>query len=50
MMYSYSAKNSSRDNIYQTRLILIEKLGINPAKSPRMYAYFMDAYLGVILA
>ena len=49
MMYSYSAKNTGRDAIYQTRLMLIEKLGINPKKSQAMYSYFMDAYLGVIL-
>lgn len=47
--YSYSAKNTEKDNIFATRLKLIYKNGINPTTSPKMYAYYMNAYLGVVL-
>ena len=49
MQYSYSAKNSDKDLIFITRLKLIHKLKINPFKSSKMYSYFIDAYLGIIL-
>ena len=49
MQYSYHAKNTIKDNIYYTRLILIEKYNIDILKSSKMYSYYMSAYLGNIL-
>lgn len=49
MQYSYYEKNHGKDSIYYTRLRLIEKMGININKSAKMYSYYMDAYLGIIL-
>lgn len=49
MMYSYYAKNTGKDEIYKTRLLLIEKHGININKNPKIYSYYVSAYLGIIL-
>jgi hypothetical protein len=49
MQYSYYEKNYNQDNIYYVRLRLIEKMGINVNKSTKMYSYYMNAYLGIIL-
>jgi len=47
--YSYSAKNSGKDLIYRTRLKIIYKMELNEHSSSKMYALFMDAYLGIVL-
>jgi hypothetical protein len=49
MLYSYSAKNSGKDLIYQNRLKLIYKNGFNVHSSPKMYSLFIEAYLGIVL-
>lgn len=49
MRYSFKAKNLGKDLIYQKRLELIERLGINHNKSSKLYNYYMEAYLGIIL-
>ncbi len=49
MQYSWNAKNFNKDNIFMTRLYLIEKLNINIYQSRQMYSYYMNAYLGIIL-
>lgn len=49
MMYSYTAKNLGQDLVYITRLRLIEKLKIDIYKSAKIYSYYMDAYMGIIL-
>lgn len=47
--YSYQAKNWGKDLIYQNRLKLIYKHRIDTQSSAKMYAYYMDAYLGILL-
>lgn len=50
MKYDYYSKNTGKDLIYQSRLRLADKLGINIENSTSsMYAYLMRARLGVIL-
>lgn len=49
MQYSFYARNFGQDLIYQNRLRLIEKLKININKSSKLYNYYMEAYLGIIL-
>ena len=48
-MYSFRAKNFGKDLIYQNRLRLIDKLDINVNKNSRIYNYYMEAYLGIVL-
>ncbi len=48
MAYSWYAKNYSPDFIYRTRLRLIRENNIK-LNSPKMYAYYMAAHLGIIL-
>ena len=48
MMYSWRAKNAGKDLVYQKRVELVRKLGLK-VSTPRMYAYIMEAELGVIL-
>lgn len=50
MQYSYSAKNTDKDNIYATRLMLINKLNIDINKSAKIYSYYINAYLGILLS
>ena len=47
--YSYTAKNNGKDIIYTTRLRLINQLNIDTNKSGRIYTYYLEAYLGVII-
>lgn len=47
--YSYNSRNYSKDFIYYNRLRLIEKLNIDVNKNPKIYGYYMDAYLGITL-
>jgi len=47
--YSWLAKNYDKDFVYSNRLRLISKYNINIKSSSRMYTYYMDAYLGIIL-
>lgn len=49
MKYSFIAKNTTRDIIYQIRLRLIRNNNINVKSSPEMYAYYRNADLGIIL-
>ena len=50
MKYDYYSKNFGKDVIYQNRLKLADKLGININNtSRRVYTYLMSAELGVIL-
>ena len=49
MQYSYRAKNTNKDKIYTTRLKLINQLNININNNSRMYNYYMDAELRIIL-
>ncbi len=49
MQYSYYARNYEQDNIYYTRLMLIQRLNFDYNKSVQRYTYFMDAYLGITL-
>ena len=48
--YSYTAKNTGKDLIYETRLKLVKRLKIDINKNPRMFGYVMNAELGIILA
>ena len=47
--YSYTAKNNGKDIIYTTRLRLINQLDIDINKSGRLYTYYLEAYLGIII-
>lgn len=47
--YSWYAINYGKDLIYQNRLRLIYRHKINIHSSPKMYSYYMDAYLGILL-
>jgi hypothetical protein len=47
--YSWIAKNTGRDNIYATRIKLIQDKNINVKNSTAMYIYYMKALLGIIL-
>lgn len=47
--YSWVAKNKNADDIYINRLRLINLLNINVYKSPKLYSYYLEAYLGIIL-
>ena len=50
MMYDYQSKNVGKDLIYQTRLRLACSMGIDIENTnSRMYAYLMEAKLGIIL-
>lgn len=49
MMYSQYAKNHNQDWIYWNRLKLIEKRNLNIYSSAKMYSYYMNAYLGILL-
>ena len=50
MTYSDYAKNYGKDLIYYTRLRLFDKLGIDYLKNPKLYSYYMTAYLNIILS
>jgi len=51
MTYSWYAKNHGKDLIYVNRLRIAEKLGLHRTccNSAAMYAYLMEAELGIIL-
>lgn len=51
MNYDYKSKNLGRDLIYENRLKIAKKLGVNPEKvgSSRLYSYIMEAEMGIIL-
>ena len=50
MEYNYYSKNIGKDMIYQNRLKIANRLGIDMSStSSRMYAYLMSAELGIIL-
>lgn len=51
MQYSWIAKNEGKDLIYETRLRLIRKMKLNPfgTRKQKLYSYFMEAELGIIL-
>lgn len=50
MEYNYYSKNFGKDMIYQNRLKIANRLGIDMSNtSSRMYAYLMSAELGIIL-
>ena len=49
MKYSFYERNHNPDNVYYTRLKLIEKHKIDIHSSSKMYAYYMEAKLGIIL-
>jgi len=48
MMYSYNAKNIGKDNIYVTRIRLIESLKFDVYKTSKRYIYYLNAWLGII--
>jgi len=48
MTYSYIDKQNIIDNIYRTRIKLINRLNIDYTKSVKMYIYFMDAWMSRI--
>ena len=50
MMYDYYNKNIGKDLIYQNRLKIASKLGIElTTVSAKLYSYLMKAELGIIL-
>ena len=48
-MYNYESKNSGKDNIYQTRLRIAQRMRIDVTTNSSMYCYLMEATLGIIL-
>jgi len=49
MQYSQYAKNHGRDLILYNRLMIMRKINFNWNKTAKRYAYYMAAYLGIIL-
>ena len=49
MRYDYHSKNQGKDFIYKTRLKLFDQLKINPLKNRKIFAYYQNANLGIVL-
>lgn len=50
MKYNWKSKNLGRDLIYENRLKIAKKLGLDTKKAgSKLYTYLMSAELGIIL-